>query len=113
MRAYPFKEFFRGARVVPVKGMGNGFLGDCGFSLTDPVQESPPLTSFVSPCGPATLWGRVQSMCDGLGAEHFKFRPLDKDDALPMVRKACAGEMRWRPSRYTVQPPMSLTRPMS
>jgi hypothetical protein len=36
-------------------------------------------------------------MCDGLGAELFKFRPLDKDDALPMVRKACAGEMRWRP----------------
>jgi hypothetical protein len=35
--------------------------------------------------------------CDGLGAELFKFRPLDKDDALPMVRKACAGEMRWRP----------------
>jgi hypothetical protein len=28
--------------------------------------------------------------CDGLGAELFKFRPLDKDDALPMVRKACA-----------------------
>jgi hypothetical protein len=36
-------------------------------------------------------------MCDGLGAELFKFRPLDKDDALPMVRKAGAGEMRWRP----------------
>jgi DNA-binding transcriptional regulator YiaG len=36
-------------------------------------------------------------MCDGLGAELFKFRPLDKDDALPMVRKACAGEMRGRP----------------
>jgi hypothetical protein len=31
-------------------------------------------------------WGRL-----------FKFRPLDKDDALPMGRKACAGEMRWRP----------------
>jgi hypothetical protein len=29
--------------------------------------------------------------------ELFKFRPLDKDDALPLVRKACAGEMRWRP----------------
>jgi hypothetical protein len=54
-------------------------------------------------------------MCDGLGAELFKFRPLDKDDALPMVRKACAGERRMaarRAARVGTQynGPMSPTR---
>jgi hypothetical protein len=44
-------------------------------------------------------------------AELSNFGPLDKDDAVPTVRKAEAREMRWRPSRYSVQPPMSLTRP--
>jgi hypothetical protein len=42
-------------------------------------------------CGPATRWGRVQSMCDGFGGA-FKFRPLDKDDAAPTVRKAVRGK---------------------
>jgi hypothetical protein len=43
-------------------------------------------------------------MRNGFGGP-FKFRPLDKDDAVPMVRKAEAREMRWPPSRYTVQRP--------
>jgi hypothetical protein len=30
-------------------------------------------------------------MCDGLGAELFKFRPLDKDDAVPMGEQSMRG----------------------
>ncbi len=43
------------------------------FTSTGPRQEPSPLTSFVSPCGPAILWA-VQSMCGGFGGA-FKFRP--------------------------------------
>jgi hypothetical protein len=55
------------------------------FSSTAPGRI--PHSSLQSfPFGPATLWRRVQSMCDGFGAKPFKFRPLDKDDAVPTVR---------------------------
>jgi hypothetical protein len=47
--------------------------------------------------GPAVLWAKCRADVRWVRGELFKFRPLDKDDALPMVRKACAGEMRWRP----------------
>ena len=61
-----------------------------GFTSTGPVQEPPPLTSSDFPCGPATLWGRVQSMCDGFGGA-FKFRPLDKDEAGDKVGLDASG----------------------
>jgi hypothetical protein len=36
-------------------------------------------------------------MCDGRGGELFKFRPLEKDDAVPTVKESSAWEMRWQP----------------
>jgi hypothetical protein len=85
------------------------------FSSTAPGRNPHPSPHSFDRLGPP-FCGRVQSLCDGLGAEAFqisapRFRPLDKDDAVPTVRKADAREMRWRPSRCNVQPPMSLTRP--
>jgi hypothetical protein len=55
-------------------------------------------SDIVSRLGPP-FCGRVQSLCDGLGAEAFKisaprFRPPDKDDAVPRVRKADGGDAR-------------------
>src|ERR1700730_7801617 len=82
-----------------------------------PVQEPPPLTSFVLPFGRAVLWAECRACAMGSGRRPLKFRPPRfrppsiKDDAVPMVRKAEAREMRGRPSRYNVQPPMILTRP--
>jgi hypothetical protein len=55
--------------------------------------------------------GRVQSMRDGLGAKPFKFRPLDKDDAVPRVRKAVRGRCEGGPVGTTYNRPMTLTRP--
>jgi hypothetical protein len=84
------------------------------FTSTGPVQEPSPLASLVSRLGPAVLWASAEPV-RWVQGELLKFRPLDfgpdKDDAVPMVRKADAREMRGRPSRYTVQPPMNLTRP--
>jgi hypothetical protein len=62
------------------------------FTSTGPVQEPPPLASFVSQLGPPFCGCRVQSMRHGFGAKPFKFRPLDKDDAVPRVRKADGGK---------------------
>jgi hypothetical protein len=69
-----------------------------------PVQELPPLTSSDFRCGPATLWAERRAWAMG-AAELFKFRPLDKDDAVPTVRKAVRGRYDGRPNRYTVQRP--------
>ena len=41
----------------------------------------------------------------GAGGAFQISAPSIKDDAVPTVRKAEAREMRWRPSRYNVQPP--------
>jgi len=60
------------------------------FTSTGPVQEPPPPRLIGFPVGPAVLW-RGQSLCDGCRGA-FKFRPLDKDDAAPRVRKADGGE---------------------
>jgi hypothetical protein len=43
-------------------------------------------------------------MCEGLGAELFKFRSLDKDDALPMVRGRNARAA-WRAARVGIGTP--------
>ncbi len=47
-------------------------------------------------CGPAALWGRVQSLCDGCGGSFSNFGPSisapDKDDAVPRGRKAEGGK---------------------
>jgi hypothetical protein len=51
-----------------------------------PVQEPPPFSSSDFHCGPATLWGRVQSMGDGCRGEPFKFRPLDFGPSIKMMR---------------------------
>ena len=75
-----------------------------------PVPEPPPLTSSDFPCGPATLRGRVQSMSDGFGGA-FKFRPLDKDDAVPRVRKAEEWELRRPWPSVHVQRRCAPTRP--
>ncbi len=69
-----------------------------------PVREPPPLTSLVSPCGPATLWGRVQSMGDGCRGSFSNFGPSIKI-MLPTVRKAVRGRYDGCPNRYTVQRP--------
>jgi hypothetical protein len=79
------------------------------FTSTDPVQEPPPLTSSDFRCGPAILWAECRACAMG-SAKPFKFRPLDKDDATH-AEESSAWEIRWPPSRYNVQPPMSLTRP--
>jgi hypothetical protein len=81
------------------------------FTSTGPRAGTPAPRLIRFPVGPATLWRRVQSVRNGFGGSLSKFGPLDEEDAVPMVRKADAREMRWRPSRYTVQPPMSLSRP--
>jgi hypothetical protein len=48
------------------------------FTSTGPVQEPPPLTSSDFRCGPATLWGRVQSMGDGCRGSSSNFGPSIK-----------------------------------
>src|ERR1700694_2823377 len=78
------------------------------FSSTAPGRNPHPSPHSFDRLGPP-FCGRVQSLGDGCRGSFFKLRPLDKDDAVPTVRKADAREMRGRPSRYTVQPPMSLT----
>jgi hypothetical protein len=46
----------------------------------------PPFTSFVFQCGPATLWGRVQSRCAiDSGGNFFNFSP-----SLWVKCRACA-----------------------
>ena len=75
-----------------------------------PRAGTPPLTSSDFRCGPATLRGRVQSMCDGFGGA-FKFRPLDKDDAVPRVRKAEEWELRRPWPSVHVQRRCAPTRP--
>jgi hypothetical protein len=47
-----------------------------GFTSTGPVQEPSPLTSLVSPCGPANLWASAEHV-RWVRGELFKFRPLD------------------------------------
>jgi hypothetical protein len=59
---------------------------------------TPPLASFVSQLGPP-FCGRVQSLCDGLGAETLQISapsisaPSIKDDAVPTVEESgCEGK---------------------
>jgi hypothetical protein len=66
-------------------------LGGATILFDRPRPDPPPLASFVSQLGPPFCGCRVQSLCDGLGGA-FKFRPLDKDDAVPRVRKADGGK---------------------
>ena len=67
-----------------------------------------------SSVGPAVLWASAEPV-RWVQGELSNFGPPisapDKDDAVPRVRKADARGMRWPTSQYTVQPPMSLTRP--
>jgi hypothetical protein len=71
--------------------------------LFDRPRQDPPTPRFNrSPVGPPLCGDQCRAEVRRVGGRSFsnfvpRFRPLDKDDALPMVRKACAGEMRWRP----------------
>ena len=48
-------------------------------------QEPPPLTSLVSPCGPANLWASAEHV-RWVRGELFKFRPLDFGPSIKMTR---------------------------
>jgi hypothetical protein len=78
------------------------------FSSTAPCRNPRPSPHSFSSVGPAIVWNRVQSRVRWLGG-HFKFRPLDKDDAVPTLRKAVRGRCDGGPAsgaggnRYTVQ----------
>jgi hypothetical protein len=75
------------------------------IQLRPAAREPPPLTSLVSPCGPANLWAKCRPWAIGAG-ELFKFRPLDKDDAVPTVRKADGGKCEGGPVGTTYNGPM-------
>jgi hypothetical protein len=55
------------------------------FTSTGPRQEPSPLTSFVSPCGPAILWASAEPVRWGQGGA-FKFRPPDFGPSIKMMR---------------------------
>ena len=65
------------------------------FTSTAPCRNPRPSAHSFPRVGPAILWCRAQSRCDGLGAKPFKIRPLDKDDAVPMgeqsMCRSCGG----------------------
>jgi hypothetical protein len=86
-------DVMRAAPATSVQRLPSGGLK---IFFDRPRQEPPPLTSFVSPCGPANLWAKCRACAMG-SAELFKFRPLDKDDAVPTVRKAVRGRCDGRP----------------
>jgi hypothetical protein len=65
------------------------------FTSTGPVQEPPPLASFVSPVGPAVLWASAEPV-RWVQGELLKFRPLDFGPSIkmmqsPWVSRACVG----------------------
>jgi hypothetical protein len=67
--------------------------------LFTPPAGSPAPRLIRSPVGPPFCDCRVQSMRNGCGAKPLRFRPLDKDDAVPRVRKADGGKCDGGPGR--------------
>jgi hypothetical protein len=66
----------------------------------------PTIVQAFSGCGDCIFY-KLQTLktAQDFGAKPFKFRPLDKDDAVPRVRKAVRGRCDGGLSRYNVQRP--------